>query len=420
MIVYKFGGASVKDARGVKQLAKIVSKTNDQLIVVISAMGKTTNKLESIVNAVLQGTGKEMELIALLRMEHSAIMNDLFVKNSKPLFSHVERLFDTIELNCSKYRNKGYDMLYDQVVSYGEIISTIIISAFLNEQKVSNKWIDVRDVIVTDENYRDAQITNDISHKNCTSIFNFKGLDCYVTQGFIASDKKGNSTTLGREGSDYTAAFIASNLGAESVILWKDVQGIYNADPLLFDDAIFLEELTYQEVIELTFYGAKVIHPKTIKPLKNKQIPLFVKCFYDPRSKGTIVKETKSKKTNVPVFIVLNDQVLLSISLGDLSFISERHISRLFALLNKFKLKANLMQNSAITFSVCIDAPKGQEISELVELLRKDFKVLYNENLLLNTIKNYTEDHIKNMIGEKKVLVEQRSRNTVQIVTEAL
>jgi len=209
-------------------------------------------------------------------------------------------------------------------------------------------------------------------------------------------------------------------MDAEKVILWKDVQGIYNADPLLFDDAIFLEELTYQEVIELTFYGAKVIHPKTIKPLKKNQIPLFVKCFYDPASRGTTVKETKSKKTYIPVFVVLNEQVLLSISLGDLSFITERHISRLFALLNKFKLKVNLMQNSAITFSVCIDTPKGQEISELVELLRKDFKVLYNQNLTLITIKNYSEDHIKKMIGEKKVLVEQRSRNTVQFVTESL
>ncbi len=420
MIVYKFGGASVKDARGVKQLATLVSKTNDQLIVVISAMGKTTNKLEAIVTATLQGNGKELELISSLRNEHNAILIDLFDKTAKPLFSKVERLFDAIEATCNKYRNSGYDMLYDQVVSYGEIISTTIVSAYLNEQKINNKWVDVRDVIVTDDNYRDAQVDMNVTQKNCSATFSFKDSDCYITQGFIASDIKGNSTTLGREGSDYTAALLASSLDAEKVILWKDVQGIYNADPLLFDDAIFLEELTYQEVIELTFYGAKVIHPKTIKPLKQLQIPLYVKCFYEPRSKGTTVKEFKSKKTNVPVFIVLNDQVLLSISLGDLSFISERHISRLFALLNKFKLKVNLMQNSAITFSVCIDRPKGQEISELVELLRKDFKVLYNENLTLNTIKNYTEDHIKSMIGDRTVLIEQRSRNTVQIVTEAL
>jgi len=224
---------------------------------------------------------------------------------------------------------------------------------------------------------------------------------------------------LGREGSDYTAALLASNLGAEKVVLWKDVRGIYNADPLLFDDAVFLDELTYQEVIELTYYGAKVIHPKTIKPLKNRQIPLFVKCFYEPHQEGTVVKDTKSKKIDIPVLIVLNNQVLLSISVGDLSFITERHISRLFALLNKFRLKVNLMQNSAITFSVCIDKPKGHEIAELVNGLRKDFKVLYNENLTLYTIRHYKEEHIKKLIGDKKVLVEQRSRNTVQFVTQS-
>jgi len=420
MIVYKFGGASVNDARGVKQLAAIVAKTNDNLIVVVSAMGKTTNKLETIVAAALQGNARELELISNLQHEHLAILNDLFENSSHSVFAEIEKLFDVIERNCSSYKNKGYDMLYDQVVSYGEIISTKIVSAYLKQDAVKNKWVDVRKVILTDDNYREAQIKVDETAKKCKKTFNFEGVDCYITQGFIASDNKGNNTTLGREGSDYSAALLASILNAERVILWKDVQGIYNADPLIFDDAVFLEELTYQEVIELTFYGAKVIHPKTIKPLKNKQIPLFVKCFYEPGKKGTTVKETKSKKINVPVFIVLNEQVLLSISLGDLSFITERHISRLFALLNKFKLKVNLMQNSAVTFSVCIDTPKGQEITELVDLLRKDFKVLYNEGLSLNTIRNYNEDHIQKMIGDKKVLVEQRSRNTVQFVTETL
>jgi len=420
MIVYKFGGASVNDAQGVKQLASLVAKVNDPLIVVVSAMGKTTNKLETIVAATLQGNARELELISNLRFEHNSILNNLFKNSSHSVFAEIEKLFDVIERNCNSYRNKGYDMLYDQVVSYGEIISTKIVSAYLNQNAVKNKWVDIRKVIITDDNYRDAQIDVAETAKKCNTAFDYDGFDCYVTQGFIASDKKGNVTTLGREGSDYTAALLASILDAEKVILWKDVQGIYNADPLIFDDAIFLEELTYQEVIELTFYGAKVIHPKTIKPLRNKQIPLFVKCFYEPRKKGTTVKETKSKKINVPVFIVLNEQVLLSISLGDLSFITERHISRLFALLNKFKLKVNLMQNSAVTFSVCIDTPKGQEITELVDLLRKDFKVLYNQDLTLNTIRNYNEAHIKKMIGNKKVLMEQRSRNTVQFVTETI
>ncbi len=406
--------------RGVKQLASLVTKAKSPLIVVISAMGKTTNKLEAIVAATIRGNGKELELISNLRNEHSSIVNGLFEKSSHTVFSKVEKLFEKIERDCSAYRNKGYDILYDQVVSYGEIISTTIVSAYLNKQGVTNKWIDIREVILTNDNYRDAQVDFDKTEKKCIDTFDFKDFGIYLTQGFIAADKTGDTTTLGREGSDYTAALLASMLDADEVILWKDVQGIYNADPLLFDDAIFLEELTYQEVIELTFYGAKVIHPKTIKPLKNKQIPLYVKCFYEPTKKGTTVKETKSKKINVPIFIVLSDQVLLSISLGDLSFITERHISRLFALLNKFKLKANLMQNSAVTFSVCIDTPKGQEISELVDLLRKDFKVLYNQNLTLNTIRNYTEGHIKNMIGDKKVYMEQRSRNTVQFVTETL
>jgi len=420
MIVYKFGGASVRDAQGVKQLTRLVAKVNDPLIIVISAMGKSTNKLETIVAAAIQGNGRELELIFNLKLEHLAVLNDLFKNSSHPIFSDVEKLFETIEKNCTVHRNKGFDMLYDQVVSYGEIISTTIVSAYLNDQGVSNIWVDIRKVIATDDNFRDAQVDTDKTEQKSKSFFNFNKNARYITQGFIASDSKGNITSLGREGSDYSAALIASMLDAEKVVLWKDVQGIYNADPLLFDDAIFLEELTYQEVIEFTFYGAKVIHPKTIKPLKNKQIPLFVKCFYDPDQKGTTVKEVKSKKINVPVFIVLNNQVLLSISLGDLSFITERHISRLFALLNKFKLKVNLMQNSAVTFSVCIDTPKGQEISELVDLLRKDFKVLYNQNLTLNTIRNYSDEDIKSMIGNKKVYVEQRSRNTVQFVTETL
>ena len=420
MIVYKFGGASVKDARGVKQLGSIVAETNDNLIIVLSAMGKTTNKLEAIVSASLQENAGERELISSLRLEHLNILNNLFENTSHPVFSEFEKLFDTIERNCSLYRNKGYDMLYDQVVSYGEIISTKIVSAYLNEHAVSNKWVDIREVFITDDNFRDAKIDTGEAAKRSFAAFNFSDTSCYITQGFIAANTEGYNTTLGREGSDYTAALLASLMEAEKVILWKDVRGIYNADPLIFDDAVFLEELTYQEVIELTFYGAKVIHPKAIKPLKSKQIPLFVRCFYEPDIAGTTVKETKSKKISVPVFILLNNQVLLSISLDDLSFITERHISRLFALLNKFKLKVNLMQNSAVTFSVCIDAPKGQEITELVDLLSKDFKVLYNENLTLSTIRHYNEDHIKKLIGSKKILVEQRSRNTVQFVTETL
>lgn len=420
MIVYKFGGASVNDARGVKQLASIVAETNDNLIVVVSAMGKTTNKLEAIVAAVLQENAEAMELISNLHHEHLAILNDLFKNSSHPVFAEINKLFHTINKSCNSLRTKGYDFLYDQVVSYGELISTKIVSAYLNDHNFSNKWVDIREVIITDENFRDARVDVAETAKRCYIAFDFEDAECYITQGFIASGTEGNNTTLGREGSDYSAALLASILDAEKVILWKDVRGIYNADPLIFDDAVFLEELTYQEVIELTFYGAKVIHPKTIKPLKNKQIPLFVKCFYEPDKEGTTVKETKTKKIDVPVFIILNKQVLLSISLGDLSFITERHISRLFALLNKFKLKVNLMQNSAVTFSVCIDTPKGQEITELVDLLRKNFKVLYNQNLTLNTIRHYNEDHIKKMIGNKKVLMEQRSRNTVQFVTETL
>jgi len=417
MLVFKFGGASVKDANAVRQLKNIVGNCNGNLIVVISAMGKTTNKLENILWHAFKRDGTHLPLIKKLKTYHLAIVNDLLPDN-REMIDEVNKIFASIEENCTNYQNKGYDFAYDQIVSYGEILSTKIVSTFLNQEGISNNWIDIRNVFKTDSNYREANIQLEETSENSSEKFDFNTSQIYITQGFIASDQNGNTTTLGREGSDYTAAFLGRALKAENVTLWKDVAGIYNADPAIFDDVILLKELSYQEMIELAFYGARVIHPKTLKPLKDVGIHLYVKCFYDPDKRGTIVFEDAISNTRVPVFILKDKQVLISISLRDLSFISENHISRLFSLLNKFRLKANVIQHSAVSFSVCVDTPLGKEIEDMIAILKEDFKVLYNKNLQLVTIRNYTETDIHKMISGKKIYIEQRSRNTVQFVTD--
>jgi aspartate kinase len=298
------------------------------------------------------------------------------------------------------------------------VLSTKIVSAYLNKEGINNKWVDIRRVIKTDNNYRDANVNFQESKKNSLIDFKFEDNQVFITQGFIASDPDGHTTTLGREGSDYTAALLASFLSAESVTLWKDVAGIFNADPALFSDATLLKELSYQEMIELAFYGARVIHPKTIKPLKGAGIKLHVRSFYEPEQIGTIVSKDALPMIDLPVFVIKEMQVLISISLWDLSFISEYHLSLLFSLLNKFRLKANVIQHSAVSFSVCVDTPMGKEIEELIAFLKVDFKVLYNKNLQLITIRNYTERDIQKMINGRKIYIEQRSRNTVQFVTD--
>jgi aspartate kinase len=416
MLVYKFGGASVKDADSIRKLKKIVQDSNDTLVVVVSAMGKTTSRLEKILKHSFLEDGSHLPLIQKLQDEHLSIVRDLIPDNEK-LENEIAELFETIKVNCKHYDGKGFNFVYDQVVSLGEVISTKIVSVYLNNQGVSNRWVDTRHILITDNNYREANVNIAVSKKN--SLLNFKSgsKEIYITQGFIGSDPEGFTTTLGREGSDYTAALLAGFLGAKSLTLWKDVAGIFNADPCLFEDVTLLEELSYQEVIELAFYGARVIHPKTIKPLKINGIKLFVKCFFNPEKGGTVVGSDSSIVSNIPIFVIKEKQVLISISIRDLSFLTEYHISQLFSLLDSFRLKANIIQHSAVSFSVCVDTPIGKEIEELIASLKINFKVLYNKNLQLITIRNYTENDIQRLTTGKKIYIEQRSRNTVQFVT---
>jgi len=417
MLVYKFGGASVKDANAVRQLKNIIQYSNEKLLIVISAMGKTTNRLEEILANAFRNDASHLALIQKLKSVHITLIEELF-DDPEDIRIEIDEIFSKIKHNCSELKPGNYNFAYDQIVSFGEILSTKIVSAFLNNEEISNKWVDIRQVFKTDSNYRDSNIHIEETSKRTLEAFNFSQTQNFITQGFIASDLDENTTTLGREGSDYTAALLASILKAKNVTLWKDVAGIYNADPALFRDVVLLKELKYQEMIELAFYGARVIHPKTLKPLKEKGIPLYVKSFSDPDKEGTIVFENAFSNSKVPVYILKDKQVLISISLRDLSFVAEEHISRLFSLLDKFRLKANVIQHSAVSFSVCVDIPLGKEIEDLIGILKLDFKVLYNKGLQLLTIRNYLEADVQKMISGKKIYIEQRSRNTVQFVTD--
>jgi aspartate kinase len=416
MIVYKFGGASVKDAQSVRNMAKIVEAASRPLIVVVSAMGKTTNRLEAFLDEGLKGSGMHAEILKTLRQEHFQILEELIPDSEHPVYNEIEGFFEEASSMIQIHQEKDYNFIYDQVISLGELISTKIVSTWLEHIGIANHWVDIRQILKTDSNFREAIVDQEISEKLCRSVFDASEPLCFVTQGFIGADSKGFTTTLGREGSDYSAALLANYLEAESVTLWKDVDGIYNADPAIFSNVKKIETLSYQEVIKLTYYGAKVIHPKTIRPLFDKQIPLLVKSFNKPENHGSVVRKTAKSAHQQPFIILLENQILISISKEDLSFISELNLSFLFDLLHTFRLKANLMQHSAISFSFCVDTPKGKALEELIELLHKEFKVLYNSGLQLITVRNFTNDLIRELIGNKKVLVEQRSRQTTQFI----
>ncbi len=416
MIVYKFGGASVKNAEAVKNLAGIIRNANKPVIVVMSAMGKTTNKLESILEESRKPRGNYRKLLDALVEDHLNVLNDLFQDPLHPVFNSVNGFFEEVASAISRYSDQDYNFLYDQVIAAGELVSSRIVSAWLEHEGVQNNWLDIRTILKTDSTYREAIVDAAATSGHCEKFFQVEHSLCYITQGFIGSDPDGFTTTLGREGSDYTAALLAHFLDAERVTLWKDVEGIFNADPALFKEVQKVSALNYQEVIELTYYGAKVIHPKTIKPLYDKQIPLYVKSFNAPEASGTVVGNHAMQGPGFPFIIVLENQVLISISKKDLSFVSEINLRRLFDLLHNFRIKVNLMQHSAVSFSVCVDAPRGKAVEELVEELRKDFRVLYNAGLRLITIRNYSESMIRDLVDQDKALVEQRSRHTIQFV----
>ena len=412
MRVYKFGGSSVKDAAGVRNVASILQAESDvDLMIVISAMGKTTNALEAIVNAYYSGDTPSLDSV---KQYHFDIMNQLFERNH-PIYDEVNNLFVEIEWVIEDAPTSTYAYEYDQIVSVGELLSTTIISAYLNECGFTNRWLDARDIIRTDNTHRNARVDWELTESLIQKEVS-KGLPL-LTQGFIGCTSENFTTTLGREGSDFTAAILAHAAQAEEVVIWKDVPGVLNADPRFFEDAQKLESLSYTEAIELAYFGAKVIHPKTIQPLKDKKIPLRVRSFVDSTTDGTIVSEGAEIKPFLPSFIVKENQVLLSISAQDLSFIVEDHLSHIFLLFSEHGVRVNVMQNSAVSFSVCVDHD-AQKVPALIDALKKEYQVLYNDDLTLCTIRHYNDDSMAKVLKGKTLLLEQKSRHTVQLVVQ--
>lgn len=417
MRIFKFGGASVKDANGVKNLLAVLQKVGyDNTLIVVSAMGKTTNALEVVLDNYFNNKSKLQSSLQDIKKFHNAILLELFENENHEVFNKLSSLFLELDSFLASNKSPDYNFVYDQVIGYGELASTAIISHYLKEQGVNNNWLDVRELIKTDNFYRRANVNWSSTQKNIQQRVNTKILN--IIQGFLGSDANNFTTTLGREGSDYSAAIFAYCLNAESVTIWKDVPGVLNADPRFFENAQLLNKISYREAIELAFYGASVIHPKTLQPLQRKEIPLHVKSFLNPEKAGTIVGKEIGIDPKVPCFILKQNQVLISLSTLDFSYVVEENISDIFNLLHKYKMKVDVIQNSAISFSVCFDDNYGN-LQKLLHHLKAKFKVTCHENVSLYTIRHFDEDSISDLEKNKTVLLKQILGETVQIVTKS-
>ncbi|MCA0431068.1 MAG: aspartate kinase [Bacteroidetes bacterium] len=419
MQIFKFGGASVKDATSIKNVAEILKNfATEKTIVVISAMGKTTNKLELLAHAYFKNDENTQSILNEIKQYHLEIINELFDNKSNSVFDEVENVFTELMWNIEDPISQNYNFHYDQIVCMGEILSTKIISAYLNHCGISNLWQDARNFIQTDNNYREGKVNYELSQTLVTNNLMplFTNNTIVVTQGFIGGTSENYTTTLGREGSDYTAALLAFFTNSKHVTIWKDVDGVLNADPKYFKNTSKIDELTYHDAIELTYFGTSVIHPKTIKPLQNKNIPLYVKSFINPQANGTVVKE-HVKRVNITSYIFKDNQILISIQPKDFSFIAEDNMAEIFNAMSKHKVHANMIQNSAISLSLCVDDDINK-IEQLLLDLHQQFKVLYNKNVQLMTIRNYNQDIINNLSQGKTILLEQRTRNTHQMVLQ--
>ena len=414
MQIFKFGGASVKDAAGVRNVAKILEKVGyAHSLIVISAMGKTTNALEVVVNNYFKAPAQLPESLQTIKDFHYQIIRELFSDENHPVYWKVDGLFAELSSFLERNKSPKHSFVYDQVIGFGELLSTTIISQYLNDNGIKNNWIDVRNLIKTDSNYRDAGIDWEETQTNISNNINKSLLN--ITQGFLGSDANFFTTTLGREGSDYTAAIFAYCLNAKSVTIWKDVPGVLNADPRYFQHTQLLRKIPYQEAIELAFYGASVIHPKTLQPLQQKEIPLYVRSFVNPTEEGSAVCNVATLEPKVPCFILKKDQILLSLSSRDFSFIMEEGISYIFKSLHKAQMKVSVIQNSAISFSVCVEN-KFDTLPELLEKLEERFKVSVTEGVTLYTIRHATEAAINEVAAGKNVLLKQVSSDTVQMI----
>ncbi|MDA8639751.1 aspartate kinase [Flavobacteriaceae bacterium] len=417
MRIFKFGGASVKDAKGVQNVAKVLKKVGyTDTLVIVSAMGKTTNALEVIVDQYFNTPKELSNSIVELEQFHSEIVTELLGVEAQPLKEKVSVLIQELKSFFEHNKATNYSFVYDQVVSFGELLSTTIINAYLNYININSEWLDARKCVKTDAYYRDANLDWDATQEAINDQVSKTKL--VVSQGFIGSDENNFTTTLGREGSDYTAAIFAYALNAESVTIWKDVPGVLNGDPRVFENTVLLNQISYTEAIELAFYGASVIHPKTLQPLQRKEIPLYVRSFLNPEGAGTSVSKGKTLEPHVPCYILKPKQVLIRLSSLDFSFMVEDNISEVFALLYKSQMRVDMIQNSAISFSVCVNN-KYNRLEELLQILRSKFKVTVYEDVDLYTVRHFDSKALKSIESRKDdILLEQRAQETIQYVVK--
>ncbi|QGY44883.1 aspartate kinase [Maribellus comscasis] len=415
MKIFKFGGASVKSAEAVKNVTRILGKYNENLVVVVSAMGKTTNLLETLVRAYFNKDEKKYEIFQEFKAYHKEIMDDLFDGNGIP--ESLTFLFVELEAKLKKVPSLDYNFEYDQIICFGELVSTQIISDYLNYAGVKNQWIDIRACLRTDDNFRDASVDWEWTEELVQDTFRFNGQNLYITQGFIGSTTTNLTTSLGREGSDFTAAILGNILNAESVSFWKDVPGVLSADPKKMDGAVKITELSYREAVEMTHSGAQIIHPKTMKPLHNKGISLYVKSFLEPENSGTVIHKIDHKIELPPIFILKENLVLITLSPKDFSFISINDIDRVVNFLLENRVKVTLMQQSAIDLNLVIDAPEA-DLQEIFLELKPFYSVRYNTDLTLITIRHYTEEVLDWMVKEKDIYLEQHSRLTARMLVK--
>ncbi len=416
--VFKFGGASVKDAEAIKNVASILQRyKKESIAIVISAMGKTTNALEEVINAHAKKTGDAAEIYHKVKEAHYAVMHDLFDANEE-VFTEVNDLFVEAEWVLEEEPHEDYDYMYDQIVSIGELVSTRIVAAYLNKAGLPTTWFDARDIIACDNTFREGRIEWEKTIAQCNDVMTpiLEKTAFSMTQGFIGSTSENFTITLGREGSDYSAAIISFCMDAESMTIWKDVPGVLTADPRFFDNVTKLDRLSYKEAIEMTYYGATVIHPKTIKPLQNKNIPLYVKSFLNPDGDGTLI--TNDVDDHYPPIVMMErNQALLYISSKDYSFIAEHHLSHLFSLFDKHRIWVNMMRNTAISFMVCVPN-QPERLKGFFKEVEKEFTVVKEDNVELATIRHYQERVIDEMKKGKIILLEERIRKTYQMVTK--
>jgi aspartate kinase len=414
--VFKFGGFAVSDAESVKNLAKIISfYTNNQILIIVSAMGKTTDALEKLCKAYVEASEDTQEILKSIKQFHENVMLELFESKNHPVFDEIANTFVEIEWMLEDEPHPDYDFNYDQIVSIGEFLSSRIVAAYLKMNDINTKWIDARDFIHTDNTYREGVVDMNKTQLSMPVLKNILKTQIVVTQGFIGGTSENFSTTLGREGSDYSAAIFASGLQAESLTVWKDVPGIMNADPRLFPNARKYDELPYSEALEMAYYGATVIHPKTIKPLQNANVPLYVKPFLSPEEEGTRIDSLAKLNTDIAAIIVKENQMLLSISTKDFSFIDEPILIFLLQCISQTNIKLNMMQRSALSLSICFNQDEGK-FDKLLNSLKDKFNCKYNQELSLLTVRHFKKEDLNAICSGRTIIMEQFSRNTAQII----